>query len=207
MAAYRSDCLFAFACFLCLSFVRSTYSTAIKGATSFSSQRKREAQPIECKSRMLRQQPRRGLLAKNLVMLMLSSGLLTLLLLSRLTPSASALNLSPSRQFWTSLRASSDEPHEDNAEAKAGATQFERVVRRVTGSKDYKFGDITRSVATASSSVVEGTVRTVMNNDDYQFGDITKTVIGSTAHGIEGTFPLNRKYLAADHQSWSYSFR
>jgi hypothetical protein len=145
------------------------------------------------------QQPGNALLAKNLVMLLQSSGLLTLLLLSRHTTSAAALNLSPRRQFWTSLRASADD--DESLEANAGATRFERVVRRMTGSKDYKFGDITRSVATTSSSAVEGTMRNVMNNDDYQFGDITKTVIGSTAQGIEGTFPLHRKYLTADHQS------
>lgn len=130
------------------------------------------------------------MIVRNLVSRLLSSGVLVLVLLlfSSHAPSASALNLFPRRQFWTSLQASANEPEtratqEVNSDS---STQFERVVRKVTGNKEYKFGEITRAAAKATSSVVEGTVRTVTNNDDYQFGDMTKTVIGSTTHGIEG---------------------
>ena len=141
----------------------------------------------------------------NLAMLLPHSGVLALLFFSSTTPSASALNLSPRRQFWTSLRSSvDDEPPESTGGATTRGdndeetfTRFERVVRKVTGNKEYKFGDITRSVANATTSVVEGTVRTVTKNDDYQFGDIAKTVIGSTTHGIEGISSIDRNEFTA----------
>lgn len=104
-----------------------------------------------------------------------------------LSTKVSSLHLLLKRQISTPLRARGGDPNEDTTRGDdVKLMPFERVVRKVTGNSEYKFGDITRSVANATTSAVEGTVRTVTNNEDYHFGDMTKTVIGSTTNGIEG---------------------
>jgi len=104
-----------------------------------------------------------------------------------LSPTTSTFGLS-TRRFWTPLRATAssynDEENLENAEGQGNA--FERVVQRVTGDADYKFGDITRSVVDSTTHGVEDAVRAVTHDENYHFGDITKKALGSTAGGIEG---------------------
>lgn len=54
---------------------------------------------------------------------------------------------------------------------------FEAAVRQVTGNKDYKFGDITKTVVSSTSHVFEDSVRGMTGRDDYRFGDFTKGTV------------------------------
>lgn len=120
--------------------------------------------------------------------------LLTLLLQLSLGPTSS-FSLSP-RRFWTPLRAagsaynnggdSGGPEGQENAESASSFDPFERIVRRVTGNEQYKFGDISRSVVNSTTHGVEDVVRSVTQDESYQFGDLTRKTIGSTTHSIEG---------------------
>ena len=64
------------------------------------------------------------------------------------------------------------------------ANLFERAVRKVTRNKKYKFGDLAKSAASASTKTFEGVVRTVTRDEEYHFGDYSKKVLSTST----GTF-------------------
>ena len=59
------------------------------------------------------------------------------------------------------------------------ANLFERAVRKVTRNKKYKFGDLAKSAASASTKTFEGAVRTVTQDEEYHFGDYSKKVLST----------------------------
>jgi hypothetical protein len=77
------------------------------------------------------------------------------------------------------LTSTNDEDDTNNANL------FERTVRKVTRNKNYKFGDLAKSAATASTKTIEGAVRTVTKDEDYHFGDISKKVLSTGTGSFE----------------------
>lgn len=73
--------------------------------------------------------------------------------------------------------ASTSQPSPPNA--------FEKTVRSVTRSKNYRFGDLSKKVLRTSKTGVEAAVRTV--KPDYQFGDFTIGALNATTKGVERT--------------------
>lgn len=81
---------------------------------------------------------------------------------------------------------------------------FEKTVRSVTRSKNYRFGDLSKKVLRTSKTGVEAAVRTVKPGvcvggcklkdflahrplSDYQFGDFTIGALNATTKGVERT--------------------
>mmetsp|Transcript_8464 Transcript_8464/g.17837 ORF Transcript_8464/g.17837 Transcript_8464/m.17837 type:complete len:354 (-) Transcript_8464:74-1135(-) len=125
-----------------------------------------------------------------------------ILILQLLNPPTSSYSisfsdLSPRRWVVLSSTSSSDDDNSANDASPNGIAHgefeeddstpnlFEKVVRTVSKNKKYKFGDITRNVASSTSNGVEGVVRTVTKNDDYRFGDLTKNVVTSSTSMFE----------------------
>lgn len=85
------------------------------------------------------------------------------------------------------LRSSGNDESDKASESTASdANFFERTVRKISRNKNYKFGDLTKNAATASSRTIEGAVRTVTRDDDYEFGDMTKKVLSTGTGTFEG---------------------
>ena len=85
------------------------------------------------------------------------------------------------------LRSTGNDESDTTSESTEGdANFFERTVRKVSRNKNYKFGDLTKTAATASTRTIEGAVRKVIRDDDYEFGDITKKVFSTGSGTFEG---------------------
>lgn len=85
------------------------------------------------------------------------------------------------------LRSSGNDESDKASESTASdANFFERTVRKISRNKNYKFGDLTKNAATASTRTIEGAVRTVTRDDDYEFGDMTKKVLSTGTGTFEG---------------------
>lgn len=93
------------------------------------------------------------------------------------------------------LSATNDEQNANDAVADT-ANLFERTVRKVTRNKTYKFGDLARSAASASTKTFEGAVRTVTQDEDYHFGDYSKKVLSTGT----GTFESAVKSVTGNEQ-------
>ena len=85
------------------------------------------------------------------------------------------------------LQSTGNDESDTTSESTEGdANFFERTVRKVSRNKNYKFGDLTKTAATASTRTIEGAVRKVIRDDDYEFGDITKKVFSTGSGTFEG---------------------
>ena len=89
-----------------------------------------------------------------------------------------------------------DNSNDDPVNVNDNANIFEQAVRKVTRNKNYKFGDLTKSAANASTKTIEGAVRTVTRDDDYHFGDYSKKVLSTGT----GTFESAVKSITGNEE-------